>query len=255
MLNRRLASAIVLQQRERADRLMSVNEATGAVAHEVAQPLTAISLCCSAALHWLKATPPNLENASAGLTTAINNSHRAAEVVASTREMFKPIAHKRTPIDLNGVARQVLGMLEHDLHKHGVSVSTKFQDDLPQITGDRTQLQQVILNLIKNAIDAMNAGPTSMRNLRLITTYHGNSGVTLSVQDSGPGIDPSDEAHIFDAFFTTKSSGTGLGLSICRRIVEGHGGELRLANNRSVGCTFEISLPALGTGAGSSPRR
>jgi signal transduction histidine kinase len=255
ILNRRLASAIVLQQRERANRLMSVEEATGAVAHEVAQPLTAISLCCSTALHWLKATPPNLEEASADLTTAINNSERAAEVVASTRKIFKPISHERTPIDLNGVARQVLGMLEHDLHEHRVSVSTKFQDDLPQITGDRTQLQQVILNLIKNAIDAMNAGRTSMRNLRLITTYHGNSVVTLSVQDSGPGIDPSDEARIFDAFFTTKSSGTGLGLSICRRIVEGHGGELRLANHRSVGCTFEISLPALGTSAGGSPRR
>jgi signal transduction histidine kinase len=138
-------------------------------------------------------------------------------------------------------------MLEHDLHEHGGSVSTEFQEDLPYIMVDRTQLQQVILNLIKNAIDAMNATPTNIKNIGLTTAQDGNSVVSLSVQDSGPGIAARDQARIFDPFFTTKPSGMGLGLSICRRIVEGRGGELRLTTTGSIGCTFEISLPSVAT--------
>ena len=139
-------------------------------------------------------------------------------------------------------------MLEDDLLEHGVAVSTEFQEGLPQVFADRTQLQQVILNVIRNAIDAMNAGPTSVKNLGLTTTQDGSSAVSLSVQDSGPGIEPGDEARIFDPFFTTKSSGMGLGLSICRMIIEGHGGELRLTRTGSMGSAFEISLPSGATG-------
>jgi signal transduction histidine kinase len=243
----RLASTITLLRRERANRLMSVDAATAAIAHEIAQPLTGISTHCLAALNWLNRTPPNLEKVSDNLTASIDGSRRAAEVIASTRAVFKPTARLRTMIDLNGVARQVLGMLEHDLHEHGVSVSTAFQEDLPRIMADGTQLQQVIVNLIKNAIDAMNAGAANIKHLRLITSQSGNSVVSLSVRDSGPGIDLRDEARIFDPFFTTKPSGVGLGLSICRKIVEGHGGELRLAKMGSIGCAFEIWLPIVAT--------
>ena len=112
---------------------------------------------------------------------------------------------------------------------------------------DPTQLQQVILNLIKNAIEAMAAGPTTIKALRLVTTQDGNSVVSLSVQDTGPGIAPENETHVFDPFFTTKSSGMGLGLSISRRIIEDHGGELRLTKTGSNGCTFEITLPSVAT--------
>jgi len=238
----RLASAIILLRRERADRRMSVDMATAAIAHEIAQPLSAVSLGCAAALRWLKGNPPDLEKARTNVIAAANSSDRAAEIIASTREMFKTSPHHRTMIDLNGVARQVLGMLEHDLHENGVSVSVELQEGLPTVMADRVQLQQVVLNLIKNAIDAMCAGPTSARHLGVMTTNGGNS-VSLFVQDSGPGIDPGDEARIFDPFFTTKSSGMGLGLSICRMIAEAHGGELRLARKGSIGCTFEIALP------------
>ena len=159
MLYARLASAIILQRRERANRLMSVDAATAAIAHEIKQPLTAISLSCSAALRWLKRTPPDLEEVHACLTDTIKGSDRANEIVASIRELFKPTAHHRTMIEINRVVREVLRMVENDLHVHGVSVSTEFQEDLPQVMADRTQLQQVILNLVKNAIDAMVARP------------------------------------------------------------------------------------------------
>jgi signal transduction histidine kinase len=244
MLYTRLAGAIILLRRERADRLMSVDVATAAIAHELAQPLSGVSLHCSAALNWFKRTPPVLEKIHTSVTAALSSGERAKEIIASTREMFKPATHYRTPTDLNGVARQVLGMLEHDLHEHSVSVSTNFQENLPQIMADRTQLQQVVLNLVRNAIDAMQSRPINMRSLWLVTTYDGNSVVTLSVQDSGPGIDSGDEARIFDAFYTTKPSGLGLGLSICRKIVEAHGGELQLARKGSTGCRFEVSLPS-----------
>jgi C4-dicarboxylate-specific signal transduction histidine kinase len=153
------------------------------------------------------------------------------------------------------LVRQVLQMVENDLHVQGVTVSTEFQQGLPQIMADRTLLQQVILNLIKNAIEAMAPGPTAVKTLRLVTTQNANSVVSLSVQDSGPGITPENGTHVFDPFFTTKSSGTGLGLSISQRIIQDHGGELRLTKTSSNGCTFEITLPSVATSDSGNLRR
>jgi C4-dicarboxylate-specific signal transduction histidine kinase len=182
-------------------------------------------------------------------------SGRANAVVDSTRELFKTTDHQMTQIEINRLARQVMRMVENDLHVNGVTVSTEFQEDLPQIKADRTLLQQVILNLVKNAIEAMAAGPTAIKTLRLVTTQDGNSGVSLSVHDSGPGITPENGTHVFDPFFTTKSSGTGLGLSISQRIIEDHGGKLRLIKTSSSGCTFEITLPSVATGDSGGLRR
>ena len=181
-------------------------------------------------------------------------SGRANAVVDSTRELFKTTDHQMTQIEINRLARQVLRMVENDLHVNGVTVSTEFQEDLPQIMADRTLLQQVILNLVKNAIEAMAAGP-AIKTLRLVTTQDGNSGVSLSVHDSGPGITPENGTHVFDPFFTTKSSGTGLGLSISQRIIEDHGGKLRLTKTSSSGCIFEITLPSVATGDSGGLRR
>jgi C4-dicarboxylate-specific signal transduction histidine kinase len=244
MLYARLASAAILQRRERANRLMSVEAATAAIAHEIKQPLAAISLSSSAALKWLKRTPPDLEEVRAGLATTIDESNRANEIVAGIRGLFKTTAPRRTPIEINHVVRQVLLMVEDDLLVHGVSVSTEFQESLPPIMADRTQLQQVILNLVKNAAEAMAAGPTTKRTLRLATAKDADSVVSLTVQDTGPGINPENGTHVFDAFFTTKPSGMGLGLSISRRIIEDHGGDLRLTETGSNGCTFEVTIPA-----------
>jgi signal transduction histidine kinase len=255
ILNERLASAFILQRRERENRLMSVDAATAAIAHEIKQPLTAISARGSAALRWLKKTPPNLIEVEDCLTRMMDASGRANAVVDSTRELFKTTDHQMTQIEINRLARQVLRMVENDLHVNGVTVSTEFQEDLPQIMADRTLLQQVILNLVKNAIEAMAAGPTAIKTLRLVTTQDGNSGVSLSVHDSGPGITPENGTHVFDPFFTTKSSGTGLGLSISQRIIEDHGGKLRLTKTSSSGCIFEITLPSVATGDSGGLRR
>jgi signal transduction histidine kinase len=134
--------------------------------------------------------------------------------------------------------------LEHrDLQAHGISLTTQFEHNLPQVKAEPTQLQQVIFNLIKNAIDAMDGVPRGERHLRLVTGFDRKSIVSLYIQDSGPGINPEDQDRIFDPFFTTKPTGMGMGLSICRTIIETHGGRLRLAKTNHRGSSFEISLP------------
>ena len=138
-------------------------------------------------------------------------------------------------------------MAENDLHAYGVTVSTQFQEDLPQIVADSIQLQHVILNIIKNGIEAMADGATVTKEIRLVTSRGDNLVVSLSVQDSGPGVISENETNIFDPFFTTKPSGLGLGLSISRKIIEDHGGNLRLIQSSSNGCIFEITFPSVAT--------
>jgi len=243
LLYSRLASAIILQRRERANRLLSVDAATAAIAHEINQPLGAMSLNCDAALECLKAKPLDLEELRSCLTDVKNEGSRANEIVRGVRALFKTTIRQREMVEINRLAREVLRMVEHDLHVDGVSVSTEFQEDVPQVRADPIQLQQVILNLVKNAIDAIAICPTSLKAIRLITTYDGNSVVSLYVQDSGPGITAENETRIFDPFFSTKPSGMGLGLSISRGMIEDHGGDLRLTETSSKGCIFEITLP------------
>ena len=244
LLYSRLASAIILQRRERTNRLLSVEAATAAIAHEIKQPLGSMSLNCDAALECLKATPLDLEELRSCLTDVKNDNSRANEIVAGIRALFKATAPQRTMVEINRLAREVLRMVEHDLHVHGISISTEFQEDIPQIRADPIQLQQVILNLIRNAIDAIAIGPITIKAIRLVTTYDGKSVVSLYVQDTGPGITLDNEHQIFDPFFTTKISGMGLGLSISRRIIEDHGGDLKLTETSSKGSTFEIALPS-----------
>jgi signal transduction histidine kinase len=239
----RLASAIILQRRERTNRLLSVEAATAAIAHEIKQPLGAMSLNCDAALECLKATPLDLEELRSCLTDVKNDNSRANEIVAGIRALFKTTAPQRTMVEINRLAREVLRMVEHDLHVHGVSISTEFEEGVPLLRADPIQLQQVILDLVRNAIDAIAIGPTTIKAIRLITTYDGKSVVSLYVEDSGPGVTTENETQIFDPFFTTKPSGMGLGLSISRRIIEDHGGNLRLTETSSKGCIFEITLP------------
>ncbi|MGA9010754.1 MAG: MASE4 domain-containing protein [Xanthobacteraceae bacterium] len=249
----RLSNAIALLQRERANRLMSVDAATAAIAHEINQPLGAISINCMSALRWLNRA--DLEEVRACLTATIDDTKRANDIVASIRGLFKPIAHHKTLVEVNSVVQQVLNMVENDLRVYRVSVSTEFQDDLSQIMADRVQMQEVILNLVKNAIEAMVAGRTAIKTLRLVTTQDRNSVLKLSVQDTGPGLNPENATHVFDPFFTTKPSGMGLGLSISQRIIEDFGGELRLTKAGSNGCTFEITLPGVAPGDGGELRQ
>jgi signal transduction histidine kinase len=240
----RLANAIVLLQRERADRLMSVEAATAVMAHEVRQPLTAIATYSRACLRWLKQTPPAIEEVRGSLDSIIAASHRADDVIASIRGLYRKTISQRTMIDVNNVVRQALNLLNYDLQADQIFVSTKYQENLPQINADDTQLQQVVLNLIRNSIDAMGSVPLGKRDLRLTTRLDDeNSMVSIVVEDSGPGIKVEERDRVFKPFFTTKSVGMGLGLSLCRTIVEDHGGRLRLIKTESHGSAFEITLP------------
>jgi len=240
----RLASALTLQRRERSNRLMSVEVATAAMAHELRTPLGAIALNASAALSQLRAKPLRLEELDAILEDIEASSHRAGTVISSIRALSsKTPIDRKTTTSMEDVARQVLRLVRHDLQLNEVSVVIKFQDDLPPLHADPTQLQEVILNLVKNAIDAMSSVAPDGRSLHLATGLEGNSIVLLSVKDSGGGIPSEDQDRIFEPFFTTKAAGMGLGLAICRTIVEDHGGKLRLAKSDSRGSIFEIALP------------
>jgi signal transduction histidine kinase len=207
----RLASAITLQRRERTNRLLSVDEATAAIAHEIKQPVGAISLNCDTALECLKATPLDLEELRSCLTDVKNENSRTNEIVAGIRGLFKTTAHQRTMVEINRLAREVLRMVEHDLQVQGVSISTEFQEDVPQVRAEPIQLQQVILNLVKNAIDAIAIGPTAIKAIRLITTSDGKSVVSIYVQDTGPGIALDNETQVFDPFFYDQAFRNGIG--------------------------------------------
>ena len=239
----RLARTTVLLRRERANRLMSLDAATGAIAHEIAQPLAAIATGGSAILNWLKRTPPNLDEVRTSAIGVVEASHRANEVVSSVRALFRKTDDRRNLIHLDDVAREVLGLLQHDLESSQVTVATEHLVNLPPVRADRIQLQQIVLNLVKNAIEAMSSIPAGSRHVRVVTRLNGNSTVLLSVQDSGHGITAEHQGRIFDPFFTTKPTGMGLGLAICRTVAQDHGGNLRLVETSSHGSIFEIELP------------
>jgi C4-dicarboxylate-specific signal transduction histidine kinase len=159
------------------------------------------------------------------------------------RELFEKRGDQRTIIHVDDVARQVLRSLEQELSLNEVSLATELQNALPAVYADRTQIQQVVSNLVRNAIDAMNSKPPRARRLRVATSLDGHSAVLLSVQDTGPGITTERSERVFEPFFTTKPTGMGLGLAICRAIVQDHGGNLRLAKTDLDGCIFEMTLP------------
>jgi signal transduction histidine kinase len=238
----RLANANLRLQRERADRLMSVRAATAAMAHEMKQPLTGISTSGAAGLRWLKRMPPDLDEVRGCIVSMVEASHRAVEMINSTLGLFKETASQWKMLQLNEVVSEVLTLVQNDLEANGISVTTEYKENLPQIKADPTQLQQVILNLTKNAIEAMASSSSGKRRLRLATGFD-NSVASLYIQDTGPGITVKNKERIFDPFFTTKHTGTGLGLAICRAIVVDHGGSLRLTETGSHGTSFEVVLP------------
>jgi signal transduction histidine kinase len=213
------------------------------MAHELRQPLTAIATRGAAGLNWLKRTPPELNKVSECLESVVNAGRRAEEVIASIRGLFKETSTQRAMIQINDVIREVLDLVQDDLTVGNVTATAEYQENLPEIHADHTQLQQVILNLVKNAIEALRAGSTGNKRLRLVTGSDGKSSVSVYVQDSGLGIAPEDRDKIFDPFFTTKPSGMGLGLSICRTIIENHGGDLGLSKTDSHGTSFELVFP------------
>ena len=227
-------------------RQTTMHEVTATIAHEVNQPLAAIVANGNAALRWLRKTPPEVAEAMANVNQIISDGHRASGVIASIRGMFQKDEHARVLLDVNVAIREVLELLHGELSSKRISVRTKLSRDLPQVLADHGQLQQVILNLVTNAIEAMGGNPLGSRALNVSSKPSQPDEVIIAVEDSGPGIDPKDLGRIFDAFFTTKSQGMGMGLSICRSIVESHGGRLWASERRPPGSIFYLTLPSVG---------
>jgi signal transduction histidine kinase len=228
----------------RADRLMTIGAMTASIAHEINQPLAAIVTNSNAGLRWLANASPDLDEARAALKRIAKDGHRASEVIGSIRAMFKKEAQHKGLYDINDIVQEVLGLVQGEIKKQKVTVRTELASDLPPVLADRVQVQQVVLNLMNNAIDAMSPITDRAHVLRVRSAIHDGNGVSLSVEDSGVGIDPKNAERIFDAFFTTKANGTGLGLAICRSIIEAHGGRLAAAPAQPHGSVFEVVLPA-----------
>jgi signal transduction histidine kinase len=239
----RLANALVLLRRERADRLANVQAATAAMAHELRQPLTGMATQGAAGVNWLKRTPPELNRARECFQSIIDASLHANEIIAAIRDLYKKTATEHTMVQINDVVREVLALVQDDLRVEAVLATAEYHENLPEIHAAHTQVQQALLNLVKNAIEALRSVAPDKRRLRLVTGFDGNSGVAVYVQDSGPGISADRQDRIFEPFFTTKPNGTGLGLSICRAIAEDHGGKLRLSKTDARGTSFELVLP------------
>ena len=222
-------------------RVATLGEMTASIAHEVNQPLAAVVNNATACLHWLAAQ--NLEEARQSAEFVIADSHRAGEIIGRIRALIKKAPSRKDPVDVNETILEVIALARSEVQSNGVSLRTRLGDELPLILGDRIQLQQVILNLMINAIEAMNEVDDAPREL-LISSARGDSqSVLVSVRDSGPGLNPDSLDRLFHAFHTTKPHGMGMGLAISRSIVEAHGGRLWAAANVPHGAVFQFTLP------------
>ena len=239
----RLAHSNLMLERERDNKLMNVQAATATMAHEVKQPLTVISLKGEAAQRLLKHAQPDLEKVRSALVSIVANSHRAGQLLNNTRSLFERTGKGYDSVDVNKISLQVLRLLRDELKAHGVMTEVELASDLPLVVGHKGQLQEVVINLFQNAMEAMGAIKDGPRMLQLRTKRGGDDAVVIEIEDSGPGVDPADLNSIFDAFFTTKSHGMGLGLAICRMIIERHGGRLSASSDGTNGTLFEVILP------------
>ena len=227
----------------RVTQKMAMGEMAASIAHEINQPITAIASTGQAGLCWLTNATPNLDEVRSALEQIVNESQRASDVIAGIRSMFKGDNHATTPQDVNELIREVLTLVRGEVASQRVWVRTELFDELPKIPANVVQLRQVIVNLIRNAVDAMGAVVNRARILRIKTEIHESNYLLITVEDSGLGIDPKDLDRIFDAFFTTKSHGMGMGLAICRSIVESHGGRLTVSLGQQHGTVFRVLLP------------
>jgi signal transduction histidine kinase len=239
----RLALSNMMLQQERNNKLMNIEAITSAIVHEVRQPLAAIAANGDAGMRWLTKTPPDLDEVRATMTEIVRDCHRASEVVESVRALFKSADLEAQPVDLNGIVLGALDVLRGELKDHGVITRTELAPELPLVPGHSGQLQELMLNLVRNAIDAMDSITDRARVLRVRTECDGREAIVVSVEDSGPGIDSEKLDSIFDAFVTTKPQGMGLGLAICRMIISRHQGQLLAWADNKSGALFQFTLP------------
>ena len=237
-----------LRKRAQETELMNIEAITASIVHEIKQPLTAVAADSSAARIFLGKTPPDLQEVRACLIRIVDGVHRTSDVLDGIRSLFQGTNQSRDQIDLNEITLEVLEPMGAELKNHGITTLPQLTTNIPRFYGNRRQLQEVIVNLLRNAIEAMDITTDRNRVLRLKTERRGVDAIVLSVEDLGPGIDPKNLESIFDAFVTTKRHGMGLGLAICRVIVNQHGGQLTASSNGKDGALFQVVLP-VGSGA------
>jgi C4-dicarboxylate-specific signal transduction histidine kinase len=223
-------------------RQMTVGAMTASIAHEVNQPLAAIVANANAGLRWLARAEPDLDEVHSLLGRIVRDGHRAGDVIVSIRSMFQKDRCQMSPVKVGDLVGEVLALVRGELESHQISGQNEMLEGLPRVMAERVQLQQVLLNLVTNAIEAMSAIANRERVLAIRSRVCEPDHVLITVEDSGTGIDPSQMDRIFDAFFTTKAQGMGMGLSICRSIVESHGGQLWASARSPHGSMFCVKL-------------
>ena len=231
------------EELRRVGRATTLGALAASIAHEVNQPLGAVVTSAASCSRWLSAEPPDLDKARRALDRIVRDGQRASEVIVRIRALVTRRAPRKDPVDINESIRDVLPLARGEIERSGVVLRTRFAEDLPLVPGDRVQLQQVILNLIVNGIEAMSDVADRPRELVLVSAAHEAGGVLVEVHDSGSGLDPERADQLFEAFYSTKPEGTGMGLTISRSIVEAHGGRLWATPNEPHGAVFRFSLP------------
>jgi len=226
----------------RLSRVLSMGELTASIAHEIKQPLTAVVMNGHASIEWLSASPPNLEKVRQSTEKIIQDGTRAGAVLSRIRALFKKETSTKDWLDINDVIQELLALVLAEAQKQNVSLRLELASDLPKVMGDRVQLQQVVLNLMMNGIDAIAADKT-IREVLVVSWKHGEDEIGVRVEDTGVGLDLENAEKIFDPFFTTKPHGIGMGLSISRTIVESHEGKLWATPRPAGGTIFQFTIP------------
>jgi C4-dicarboxylate-specific signal transduction histidine kinase len=234
----------------RVNRVTTMGQLTASIAHEVRQPLAALLTNAQAGLRWLAAQPPALDEVQAVFDNIIVNATRAGEIVDRVSAMVKKAPLRQDRVYLNDIILDIAVLTRSEILRNGISLRHHLAQDLPPVLGDRVQLEQLLVNLIVNAIEAMSAA--EQRELQIVASMTGDNEVTLEVRDSGPGVTADRLQHLFDPFYTTKADGMGMGLAICRSIAEAHGGRIIALANEPRGMVFRLTLPARATDLGKS---
>jgi signal transduction histidine kinase len=219
-----------------------MGQLTASIAHEVNQPIAAVVTSAGAGLRWLAAAPPNIEKGRDAFDRITKAGNQASEVIGRIRALIKKVPAHRATLDINEMILETIALTRSEMHRHCILLQTELAKDLPCIRGDRIQLQQVMLNLIMNAIEAMSEVSDDSRKLVIGSNVDAPDGVIVTVRDSGLGLKPESLDHLFDPFYTTKPTGMGMGLSICRSIIEAHGGRLCATGNAPWGAVFQFTL-------------
>lgn len=225
-------------------RVTTLGEMTASIAHEVNQPLAAVTINGNACLRWLDAQPPNLDEAKRNVASIVRDANRASEIIGLVRSLTKGSAPEKDGLKINEIIFATARLIDKEIQQNQIVLETKLSDDVPIVLGDRVQLQQLILNLALNAIEAINMGPAGPRSLTISSAKDDANRVLISVQDTGVGLAPENLDRLFNAFYTTKRDGLGLGLAISRSIVETYGGRIWATPNRPRGANFQFVLPS-----------